>query len=422
MTRKLLDDCFLHDKDRLRHDDAVALILERLSPVAAVENVSLAQAHTRVLAQGIASPRNIPAFNNAAVDGYAFAGSDLVAGADTRLDVVMRVAAGYAPQGGLKPGEAARIFTGAVMPGGADTCVMQEDTALDGNAVIIPKGLKPGANTRKAGEDVKAGEVMLKPGERLRPQDIAAIASTGCDGVQVFEPLRVALISTGDEIVRPGNPLGDGQVYDSNHHLLRGLLQTVGAQAVDYGVVADRRSDVEAAVAKAAAECNVILTTGGASRGEADFIVETIQALGSLHAWQLAVKPGRPLAMGQVGDCVFFGLPGNPVAAFVTFLLYAQPMFARLQGANWQQPQRYPLPAGFAIPKKKTDRREFWRGWIDNTASGPVLRKFDRDGSGLISGLRQATGLIEVPEEAAAVAEGDLLGFIPFSEFGIAPH
>ncbi|MEE4238306.1 MAG: gephyrin-like molybdotransferase Glp [Anderseniella sp.] len=422
MTRKLLDDCFLHDKDRLRHDDAVALILERLSPVAAVESVSLAQAHARVLAQGIASPRNIPAFNNAAVDGYALAGSDLVAGADTRLDVVMRVAAGYAPQGGLKPGEAARIFTGAVMPGGADTCVMQEDTTLDGNAVIIPKGLKPGANTRKAGEDVKAGEVMLKPGERLRPQDIAAIASTGCDRVQVFEPLKVALISTGDEIVRPGNPLGDGQVYDSNHHLLRGLLQTVGAQAVDYGVVADRRSDVEAAVAKAAAECNVILTTGGASRGEADFIVETIQALGSLHAWQLAVKPGRPLAMGQVGDCVFFGLPGNPVAAFVTFLLYAQPMFARLQGANWQQPQRYPLPAGFAIPKKKTDRREFWRGWIDNTASGPVLRKFDRDGSGLISGLRQATGLIEVPEEAAAVAEGDLLGFIPFSEFGIAPN
>lgn len=420
MTRKLLDDCFLHDKDRLRHDDAVALILERLSPVADVEAVSLELAHGRVLAETITSPRNIPAFNNAAVDGYAFAGSDLAPDADTRLEVAMRVAAGHAPAVALKPRQAARIFTGAVMPQGADTCIMQEDTTLDGDAVVIPKGLKPGANTRKAGEDVKLGEVMLQPGERLRPQDVAAIASTGADRVKVYAPLKVALISTGDEIVRPGNPLGKGQVYDSNHHLLRGLLQTVGADVADYGVIADRREDVEQAVAQAAEECNVILTTGGASRGEADFIVETIQKLGSLHAWQLAVKPGRPLAMGQVGDCVFFGLPGNPVAAFVTFLLYAQPMFARLQGAHWAPPQRYPLPAGFAIPKKKTDRREFWRGWIENTRDGAVLRKFERDGSGLISGLRQAGGLVEVPEEASSVAEGDLLGFIPFSEFGIS--
>jgi molybdopterin molybdotransferase len=235
----------------------------------------------------------------------------------------------------------------------------------------------------------------------------------------VYAPLKVALISTGDEIVRPGKLLADGQVYDSNHHLLRGLLHTVGAQAVDYGVVADRREDVESAVARAAAECDVILTTGGASRGEADFVVETMQKLGSLHAWQLAVKPGRPLAMGQIDDTVFFGLPGNPVAAFVTFLLYAQPMFARLQGAAWFPPQRYPLPAGFEIRKKKIDRREFWRGWIEETESGPALRKFSRDGSGLISGLRQAAGLIEVREEVSCVKEGDQLGFIPFSEFGL---
>ena len=419
MTRKLLDDCFLHDKDRLRHDDAVALILERLSPVAKVQPVALDAAHGRVLAQTITSPRDIPAFDNAAVDGYALSGSCLDPDGAARLEVVMRVSAGHAPQRRLDKGQAARIFTGAVMPEGADTCVMQEDTSLDGGTVIIPRGLKAGANTRHAGEDVKAGEVMLKPGERLRPQDIAAIASTGSDVVEVYEPLKVALISTGDEIVRPGERLGEGQVYDSNHHLLRGLLDSVGARVVDCGVIADRREDVEAAVRRAAVDCNVILTTGGASRGEADFVVETIQKLGSLHAWQLAVKPGRPLAMGQIGDCVFFGLPGNPVAAFVTFLLYAQPMLARLQGASWVQPQRYPLPAGFAIPKKKTDRREFWRGWIDNTESGPVLRKFERDGSGLISGLRQATGLIEVVEEAAGVARGDRLGFMPFSEFGI---
>ena len=420
MTRKLLDDCFLHDKDRMRHDDAVALILERMSPVAAVETVPLSRAHGRVLAEQYAAPHNIPAFNNAAVDGYAFAGADLNAKKLTKLEVVIRVAAGHAPERALKKGEAARIFTGAMMPKGADTCLMQEDAKVDGTQLVVPKGLKPGANTRLAGEDVKQGEVMLQAGQRLRPQDVAAIASGGAGRIEVFERLRVGLISTGDEIIRPGNILGDGKVYDSNHHLLRGLLNTVGAEAVDYGVIPDDQVRVERAVRTAAHECDIILTTGGASRGAADFIVETIQSLGTLHVWQLAVKPGRPLAMGQIGDTVFFGLPGNPVAAFVTFLLYAQPMFARLQGATWQVPQRYPLPAGFAFAKKKTDRREFWRGWIDNTGDGPVLHKFERDGSGLISGLRQATGLIEVLEETSSVKQGALLSFIPFSEFGIS--
>lgn len=419
MSRKLLDDCFLHDKDRMRHDDAVALILERMSPVADVETVPLSQAHGRVLAERYAAPRDVPAFDNAAVDGYAFAGKSLKADAETSFKVVVRIAAGQVPERALKKGEAARIFTGAVMPEGADTCVMQEDATVDGTKLLVPRGLKAAANTRLAGEDVNQGEIMLQPGQRLRPQDVAAIASGGAGSIKVFSRLRVGLISTGDEIVRPGIQLGDGQVYDSNHHLLRGLLSTVGAEAVDYGVIPDDRVRVDRVVRSAAHECDVILTTGGASRGEADFIVETIQSLGTLHAWQLAVKPGRPLAMGQIGDTVFFGLPGNPVAAFVTFLLYAQPMLARLQGASWHKPQRYPLPVGFAIARKKTDRREFWRGWVDNAGEGPVLRKFQRDGSGLISGLRQATGLIEVPEEASSVEEGDLLGFIPFSEFGI---
>ncbi len=420
MSRKLLDDCFLHDKDRMRHDDAVALILERMSLVADTETIPLSLAHGRVLAERYAAPRDVPAFDNAAVDGYAFAGKALKADAETSFKVVVRIAAGEVPERALKKSEAARIFTGAVMPEGADTCLMQEDAKVDGTKLLVPKGLKAGANTRLAGEDVQQGEIMLQPGQRLRPQDVAAIASGGAGSIKVFSRLKVGLISTGDEIVRPGIVLGDGQVYDSNHHLLRGLLRTVGAEPVDYGVIPDDRVRVDRAVRSAAHECDVILTTGGASRGEADFVVETIQSLGTLHAWQLAVKPGRPLAMGQIGDTVFFGLPGNPVAAFVTFLLYAQPMLARLQGASWRMPQRYPLPAGFAIAKKKTDRREFWRGWMDNSGEGPVLRKFQRDGSGLISGLRQATGLIDVPEEASSVREGDLLGYIPFSEFGIS--
>jgi molybdopterin molybdotransferase len=419
--RRLLDDCFLHDRDRLRHADALKLLDERLSPVAGTEDVALDAAIGRVLAEDIVAPRPIPAFTNSAVDGYAFAHASL--GPDpTRLRLTGRAAAGHASPAPLGPGEAARIFTGAVMPEGADSCIMQEDVEAAGEFVVLPPGLKPGANTRKAGEDLQAGEIAAAAGARLRPQELAAIASTGRDRIRCHRPLRVALISTGDEIVRPGASLAPGQVYDSNHALLLGLLHTVGAQAIDCGVLPDDAAAVRDAVARAAVECDVILSTGGASRGEADHIVSTIQDMGTLHAWQIAVKPGRPLAVGQVGDTVFFGLPGNPVAVFVTFLLYARPMLARLQGADWHEPRRFPLPAGFAMPKKKPDRREFWRGWIEEEAGRPVLRKFARDGSALISGLRQAEGLIEVAEEITNVKPGDTLHFIPFTEFGLPPR
>lgn len=418
-TRRLLDDCFLHDRDRLRHAEALQLIDERLSPVAPVETVPIVKALGRVLAEDIVAPRPVPAFANAAVDGYALAHASLGAG-ETRLAVVERIAAGERAGVALAPGEAARIFTGAAMPDGADTCVMQEDTRRDGRFVIVPTGLKPGANTRKAGEDVRAGERVAEAGSRLRPQDLAAIASTGRAEIRCHARLRVGLLSTGDEVVRPGAPLGFGQVYDSNHAMLMGLLASQGIDGVDLGVLPDDAEAVRRAVSAAAETCDAVLSTGGASRGEADHIVETIQSLGSLAAWQIAVKPGRPLAMGQIGDTVFFGLPGNPVAVFVTFVLYARPMLARLEGARWREPRRYRLPAGFDFPRKKADRREYWRGWIGtDPGGGAALMKFARDGSGLISGLREAEGLIEVPEETTAVRIGDLIDFIPFSEFGI---
>jgi molybdopterin molybdotransferase len=419
--RRLLDDCFLHDRDRLRHADALKLLDERLEAVAGIEDVALDGAIGRVLAEDIVAPRPIPAFTNSAVDGYAFAHASLGRDA-TRLRLTGRAAAGHATAEPLGPGEAARIFTGAVMPQGADSCIMQEDVEVDGDFVVLPPGLKPGANTRKAGEDLQAGEVAAHAGARLRPQELAAIASTGHDRIRCYRRLRIALVSTGDEIVRPGSRLAHGQVYDSNHALLLGLVHTVGAEAVDYGVLPDDAGAVRDAVGRAAETCDVILSTGGASRGEADHIVSTIQEMGTLHAWQIAVKPGRPLAVGQIGETVFFGLPGNPVAVFVTFLLYARPMLARLQGAEWHEPRRFPLPAGFAIRKKKPDRREFWRGWIEEEAGHPVLRKFARDGSALISGLRQAEGLIEVAEEVTNVEPGDTLNFIPFTEFGLPPR
>jgi molybdopterin molybdotransferase len=420
-ARVLVDDCFLPDRERLKHDEAIDLIRERVHRVADVEPVALEHATGRILAEDVTAPRDVPGFANAAVDGYAFGHSSLGPG-ETRLKVVMRAAAGDEVHSILQRGEAVRIFTGAALPEGADTCIMQEDVSVEDDEIIVPAGVKPGANRRKAGEDVKAGETVVTSGTVLRPQEIAAIASTGSSGVNCFERLKVAIISTGNELARPGDRLKSSGVYDSNHFMLRGLLGGTGAQIDDFGIITDERGSVDVAIAKAAETCDVILSSGGASRGEADHIVRAILDMGVLHAWQLAVKPGRPLAMGQIGDKVFLGLPGNPVAVFVTFLLYTLPVLARLQGQTWQPPQRYPLQAGFTFRGKKAGRREFWRGWVEPTEAGPRLKKFGRDGSGLISGLRQATGLIEVPEDVTDVFEGELVSFIPFTEFGLAPR
>jgi len=425
-ARRLLDDCFLHDKDRLKHDQALALLSERLVPIAGTEDVVLADAHRRIAAEDVLSPRNVPAFDNAAVDGYALAHASLDPEAATDLPVTMRIPAGAPAEGTLGAGEAARIFTGAVMPQGADTAIMQEDTETREEAgvtiVSIPPGARAGANVRMAGEDVAEGKPVAAAGNRLRPQELAAIASLGIDRVRCYERLKVALVSTGDEIVRPGTPLGPGGVYDSNHFLLRGLLDSVDAEITDLGVLPDEADVVSRTLSDAADSHHVILTTGGASRGEEDHIVDAVLRLGKLHAWQLAVKPGRPLAFATLKDAVFLGLPGNPVAAMVCFLLYAQPMFALLQGANWRPPLRFKVPAGFEIKKKKPDRREFLRGWIERGEDGePMLVRYPQDGSGLISSLRAADGLIEIEEPVTSVARGEVLNFIPFAAFGLAP-
>ena len=420
-ARRLMDDCFLHDKDRLKHADALNLITERVDVVAEVRSTALAEAHGCTVAETVVAPRDVPDFANAAVDGYAFAHASLGPG-ETKLKVGLRIAAGDPAGAVLGPKEAARIFTGAPMPVGSDSCVMQEDVRFDGDCIAVPPGLKYGANCRRAGEDLKKGEIVVRRGDRLRPQEIAAIASTGRAEIDCFERLRVGLLSTGNELVRPGAELRRGEVYDSNHVMLRGLIAASGAEAVDFGIAPDDPIAVERLVGQAAEQCHAIVTTGGASRGDADHIVSTIMKMGVLHAWQLAVKPGRPLAMGQIGDKVFLGLPGNPVAVFVTYLLYVQPVLARLQGMTWREPQRYAVAAGFTVKKKKAGRREFWRGWIETGESGARVNKFARDGSGLISGLREATGLIEAAEEVSEIREGDLVDFIPFSEFGILPR
>ena len=364
----------------------------------------------------------MPLTDNAAVDGYAFAHADYVE-RDGRFEVSDRIAAGHPLATALTPGRAARIFTGAVMPAGADTVAMQEDCEVreKGTAalVVIPPGLKSGANRRRAGEDVRAGEVILHPGRVLRPQDIAAAASLGRGDLLCKVRLRVAVFSTGDELVEPGAAIREGQVYDSNRAMLKALAEPLGISVDDLGCLADDYPAVEAALSNAARDYDVLITSGGASRGEEDHVIDVLGALGERHMWQLAIKPGRPMTFGRIGDAAFFGLPGNPVAAFVCFLLYVRPALFQLQGANWQEPARFPLPATFDIPKKKANRREFLRGILTERDGAPAVTKFARDGSGLITGLREADGLIEIAEDVREVHAGDTVGFIPFSEFGI---
>lgn len=423
MSRKLLDDCFLHDKDRLSHAEAIATLRQRIAPVVGEETVPVGEATGRILAEPVVAPRPIPAHTNAAVDGYAFAYGDYDAAGGCTLPVAARAAAGHALAAPPPPGSAVRIFTGAAMPEGLDTVVMQEDVTarmVDGCILVdVPPGLKAGANCRKAGEDAAPGARLLEPGRRLRPQDCATAAAAGYPALRCHQRPRVAILSSGDEIVRPGAALAPGQVYDANAPMLRGLIEAAGGTCMDLGVMPDQADAVRQRLAQAARSFDMVVTSGGASRGEEDHVVKAVDALGRLHMWQIAIKPGRPMAFGQIGDCLFLGLPGNPVAVFVCFLLYVRPVLVRLGGGAWPEPMRYPLKAAFAVTRKKAGRREFWRGLLKHAPDGPAVDKFPRDGSGLISSLREADGLIEVGEEVTGVAEGDTVAFIPFSEFGL---
>ena len=424
MTAKLNDDCFVLDKDRIAHHEALAILRSRVHPAVESEEIPLAEASRRFLAEALVSPRPIPAHDNAAVDGYAFAHSHYNKGKGAKFIVAGEASAGHPFQTKLPPDSAVRIFTGAVMPSELDSVVMQEDVRVEqiGNErwVHIPPGLKQGANRRLAGEDSKPGDVLVEVGTPLRPQEVATAAATGLDRLRCYAPLKVAVISTGDEILRPGEAFAPGSVYDANAAMLKGLIQAAGAEAVDLGTLPDNAELVRAALSDASRRYDAVVISGGASQGAEDHVVRSIDALGKRHLWQIAIKPGRPMSFGQIGDCVVLGLPGNPVAVFVCFLIYVRPVLTRLAGGVWPEPVSFPLPASFA-QKKKVGRREFWRARLTRTGGRLAVAKFARDGSGLISSMREADGLIEVPEDVSEVKEGDMVDFIPFTEFGLPP-
>ena len=423
--RTLKQDCFRPGDDILTHDAALAIIAEAATPIVATEMVALERCHGRILAEIVTAPHDVPLTDNSAVDGYAFSHTDYL-DRGGRFEVVRRVAAGHGTDTVVPPGAAARIFTGAPMPVGTDTVAMQEDCELreEGGSswVTVPPGLGPGANRRRAGEDVRAGSTLLEVGTRLRPQDVAAIATTGRAAVSCYKPLKVAVVSSGDEIVRPGRPISPGQVYDANFYLLAALLETLDVSITDVGVLPDSAAAVRSVLSALAESHDVVVTSGGASMGEEDHVTSALASLGERHLWRLAIKPGRPLGFGRIGRAVMLGLPGNPVATMVCFLLYGRPLLVALGGGGWHLPRRYPLAADFSMTKKP-GRREFLRGILSAPdRATTTVGKYPRDGSGIVTSLREADGLVELPEDVTRVDVGDMVAFLPFSEFGIAPR
>lgn len=415
----LARDCFAHGGGRLAVAEALALLEARTAPVTGTETLPLARACGRCLARPLAVARDVPAFDNAAVDGYAFAATAASQAEGAVLDLLPgRAAAGH-PYGALvPPGAALRVLTGAVMPPGTDTVALQEAVRLQTGRVALPAGLAPGANRRRAGEDLRAGTATLAPGTRLRPQEIGLAAALGHAALEVHAPLRVALLSTGDELLEPGAPFRAGAVFDANRHMLAGLLRPLPVALNDLGILPDDPALIRRVLAEAAAAHHVVLASGGASRGEEDHVVRSVAELGRLDFWQIAMKPGRPLAFGRLGEAVFVGLPGNPVAAMVCFLLLARPVLLRLAGAAWALPQAVELPAGFAL-LKKPGRSEYARAVLGADAQGrPRVERTLRDGSHLLSALVEADGLVELPPELERVAVGDPVRYLSFAALG----
>jgi molybdopterin molybdotransferase len=418
---QLTDDCFAFSGPLLPLADMERLIIERVAPVAEIEQVTLDGALGRIIAADVVATEDLPPFDNSAVDGFAVRHANLNDAAETRLVIAGRVMAGHTAVRPLAPGEALRIFTGAPMPPGADTVFMQEDCQVDGDAVILPAGLECGANRRLAGEDLPKGAVMFPAGRKLTAADVALAAAQGVTHLPVRRQLRVAVFSTGDEVVEPGGERPPAAIYDANRHLLRGLLTQFGTAVTDLGILPDDPRTLQSAIAAAAADHDLVITSGGVSTGDADHVRTAIEQVGRLVFWRVAIKPGRPVAMGVIPggspghSAVFAGLPGNPGAVYVTFVRVVWPLLLRLAGGSPRQPVALPVRATFAYRKRK-GRREYVRVSLRHAADGAVEAvKFPRDGAGVITSLTETDGLVELGEEVTVIAPGAIVGFLSYA-------
>ena len=413
---QLSGDCFAFGGSLLSVDAAMALLPSRLGVVEGSETVTLVQADGRVLARDIAAPLPLPPFTNSAVDGYAVRGEDLPVGEEKAFPVVDFVQAGACADVAATASRAIRIFTGAPMPAGADTVFMQEDVQVEKDGkVVLPPGLKRGSNVRPTGEDIAVGQVVLKAGHRLRPQDVALAAALGQTGLEVRRRIRVAVFSTGNEIVSPGSARGPVQLFDSNRFMLLAMLGRLGCEVDDLGILRDDPAATAAMLKRAAARHDLILTSGGVSTGEADYVKAAVESVGTLVFWRMAIKPGRPVAMGVIDGTPFIGLPGNPVASYVTFAYVARPAILALSGTPMQLPPAVQARAAFTY-KKKTGRREYVRAHLRQARDGTVeVVKFPREGAGLLSSLVDTDGLVELHEDTVRVEPGQVVPFLPYS-------
>ncbi len=413
---QLSDDCFAFGGPMMSVDEAVGIIAARVTAVREVETVTLHQADGRILAKEISAPLPLPPFTNSAVDGYAVRSRDLPDNKEAAFPVTGRVQAGASAREPLASGHAMRIFTGAPMPDGADTVFMQEDVRIDeAGRVVLPAGLRAGANVRPAGEDIAVDSTALGTGRRLRPQDIALAAAFGLTRLEVRRRIRVAVFSTGNELVSPGAPRAAAQLFDSNRFMLMAMLRRLGCEVSDLGIVGDERTSLADALKKVAGDHDLILTTGGVSTGEEDHVKAAVESVGSLVLWRMAIKPGRPVAMGIIGGTPLIGLPGNPVASFVTFVHVVRPAVLALSGAAPQPLTPMPVRAAF-IYKKKIGRREYVRVNLHRRDDGTLEAiKFPREGAGLLSSLVDTDGLVELGEEITQVGPGQTVGFLSYA-------
>jgi molybdopterin molybdotransferase len=395
-------------------DDALAHLRANLKSICGVEGIPLTEGVNRILAGPAIALRAHPPTTNAAVDGYAFKGP-IAAGPHEMPLVEGRSAAGAPFAGTVPTGHAIRILTGADVPSGTDTIILQEDVTTNDRAIAFHGPLKTGANARQAGEDMAKGQIILEARRKLTPCDLATLASAGVGRLNVRKRLRVGVISTGDELLEPGTMARPGKIYDANRPMLCAAIRQWGYDVHDLGIAPDDRDTIKATLDQAAQDCDVILTSGGASAGDEDHISALLQGTGSLALWRIAIKPGRPLALGLWDTTPVFGLPGNPVAAAVCALIFARPALSVLAGAGWIAPVSYQLPAAFS-KDKKAGRQEYLRARTTDVGSVEI---FGSEGSGRVSGLSWATGLVALPDAAVTIEPGTPVTYMPFSEMGL---
>ena len=411
-------NCNTHNKKINKHEELLTFIEQKKPYKIGSKNVKINNSLGFFTSSELTSISNIPANNNSAVDGYAIKYSDLKETKKNILNTYRTITAGDNKAYLLDEMEAIEIFTGSIIPENADTIVMKEDAIiLNNNQIKLDKPIDIKQNIRKAGEDIKKNQLVFNKNHQLNEVDIGTLASLGFQSINVFNQLKIGIISTGNEIKRPGEMLKLSESYDSNFYTINNALKKLPVIISDYGVVKDNPLDLLDILKKSSQECDLLITTGGASQGGEDHIIKTINQYGNLDIWQLAIKPGRPMGLGTFNQKNILMLPGNPVAAIICLYLYGFPLIRRLGNGLIRVPQRYLLPVGFNLENKKLGRREFLRGKISYKDNSINIDKYENSGSAILSSLRLTDGLIEINEETKNIYKGDLVKFIPFNEF-----